>query len=74
MQPCHACILHTNLPEGWDGAGAVNQSALEVHGHVASKPGRPARLAALPAAHPPIVQPHCTAAQASSGPFLRSVV
>ena len=52
MHPCHAYALHTELPEGWYGAGAVDQGALEVHGHVAGKPGRPARLAALPAAHP----------------------
>ena len=74
MHPCHACTLHTELPEGWYGAGAVDQGALEVHGHVAGKPGRPARLAALPAAHPPVVQPHCTAAQASANPLLRSMV
>ena len=71
MHPYYACTLHTELPEGWYGAGAVDQGALEVHGHVASEPGRPARLAALPAAHPPVVQPHCTAAQALAGLLLR---
>ena len=42
-------------------AHAVHEGALEVHGHVACKPGRLVRLAALPARHAPIIQPHCTA-------------
>ena len=46
-------------PAGWHGVRAVRQRALEVHGHVPRKPGRFVRLAALPARHAPVIQPHC---------------